>query len=269
MNSIRIAVAGGAGRMGRTLIRAVSEAEGMRVTGAFEASGSPEIGKDSGALAGIAANGVTVGDDALSAIANADVLLDFTRPAVSVHLAALCAQARICHVLGTTGLSTEDDKKIGAAARHAAIVKSGNMSMGVNLLAALVKKAAKALPGFDIEIVEMHHRQKIDAPSGTALQLGRAAAEGRSIALDENSIRGRDGVTGPRPQGAIGFVSLRGGTVIGDHDVIFAGPGERIVLSHVAEDRAIFAHGALAAARWGHGRKPGLYSMADVLGVAD
>ena len=141
--------------------------------------------------------------------------------------------------------------------------------MGVNVLAALVKKAAKALPGYDVEIVEMHHRQKIDAPSGTALLLGRAAADGRGVGLDENSVRGRDGVTGPRPNGAIGFVSLRGGTVIGDHDVILAGPGERIVLSHVAEDRTIFASGALAAARWGHGRKPGLYSMADVLGIAD
>jgi 4-hydroxy-tetrahydrodipicolinate reductase len=269
MSSIRIVIAGAAGRMGQALIHAVSESEGLALVGAFEAQGRPEIGKDSGTLAGIGENAIPVRDDPLALIANADVLMDFTRPSVSVELAALCAQARICHVLGTTGLAEDDETKIRAAARHAVIVKSGNMSMGVALLAALVKKAAKALPDFDVEIVEMHHRQKIDAPSGTALLLGRAAAEGRGIALEKNSIRGRDGQTGARPQGAVGFVSLRGGTVIGDHDVIFAGPGERIVLSHIAEDRTIFARGAIAAARWGHGKKPGLYSMADVLGVSD
>jgi 4-hydroxy-tetrahydrodipicolinate reductase len=186
-----------------------------------------------------------------------------------VELAALAAQARIVHVIGTTGLTPTDDSKIEAAARHATIVKSSNMSLGVALLAALVKKAAKALPGFDVEIVEMHHRMKVDAPSGTALLLGRAAAEGREIVLENNSLRGRDGITGARKDGAIGFASLRGGTVIGEHEVILAGPGERVVLSHAAEDRMIFARGAIAAARWGQGKKPGLYAMADVLGLSD
>jgi 4-hydroxy-tetrahydrodipicolinate reductase len=186
-----------------------------------------------------------------------------------VELAALAAQARIVHVIGTTGLAPADEAKIAAAARHAIVVKSGNMSLGVTLLTALVKQAAKALPNFDIEIVEMHHRNKVDAPSGTALLLGRAAAEGREVALEENSERGRDGITGKRNDGAIGFASLRGGTVVGEHEVILAGPGERIVLAHVAEDRAIFAQGAIAAARWGQGKKPGLYAMADVLGLSE
>jgi 4-hydroxy-tetrahydrodipicolinate reductase len=171
-------------------------------------------------------------------------------------------------VIGTTGLSAEDDARIRAAARHAVIVKSGNMSLGVNLLAAMVKQAARALPGYDVEIVEMHHRMKVDAPSGTALLLGEAAAEGRGIALAENSVRSRDGHTGKRAEGIIGFAALRGGTVVGEHEVILAGPQERIVLSHVAEDRSIFARGAMTAALWGQGQKPGLYAMADVLGVA-
>jgi len=183
-------------------------------------------------------------------------------------LAALSAQARIVHVIGTTGFTKDDEEKIRAAARHAVIIKSGNMSLGVTLLAALVKEAAKTLPDFDVEIVEMHHRMKVDAPSGTALLLGKAAADGRGISLADKSIRARDGHTGRRPDSAIGFASLRGGTVVGDHDVVLAGPSERIVLSHIAEDRAIFARGAIAAARWGQGKKPGLYAMADVLGIS-
>ncbi len=177
----------------------------------------------------------------------------------------LAAQARIVHVIGTTGLSKDDDAKIRAAARHAVIVKSGSMSLGINMLAGLVRQVAKALPDFDVEIVEMHHRAKVDAPSGTALMLGAAAAEARGVSLDEKAVRARDGHTGARPDGAIGFQSLRGGSVIGEHEVIFAGPAERLVLSHVAEDRTIFARGAIAAARWGQGKKPGLYAMADVL----
>jgi 4-hydroxy-tetrahydrodipicolinate reductase len=182
-------------------------------------------------------------------------------------LADLAAQARIVHVIGTTGFAAEHEKRIEAAARHAVIVKSGNMSLGVTLLAALVEKAAKALPHYDVEILEMHHRMKVDAPSGTALLLGAAAARGREVSLKDKSVRGRDGDTGPRNDGAIGFASLRGGTVVGEHQVFLAGPGERITLSHSAEDRAIFARGALAAARWGHGKKPGLYGMTDVLGL--
>lgn len=268
MNEIKTVIAGASGRMGRTLIRLLADAKDFKVTGALEANGHPDLGRDSGELAGIGKNGVLLSSDALSLIAKADALIDFTTPKVSVELAALAAQARIVDVIGTTGCTEEDDAKIRAAARHAVIIKSGSMSMGITLLGALVKQVAKALPGFDIEIVEMHHAKKVDAPSGTALQLGKAAAEARGVSLPQVSVRGRDGITGARPEGAIGFVSLRGGTVIGDHDVVFAGPSERIILSHIAEDRAIFAHGAVAAARWGQGKKPGLYAMADVLGIA-
>jgi 4-hydroxy-tetrahydrodipicolinate reductase len=269
MSDIRIVVAGASGRMGRTLIRTIGETKGCSVSGALEASGNPDLGQDAGTLAGLKPLGVIVTDDPLPLIAAADALVDFTIPKVSVELAALCAQARIVDVIGTTGCSADDDAKIRAAARHAIIIKSGSMSMGINLLTALVRRAAKALPDFDVEIVEMHHRRKVDAPSGTALLLGQAAAESRGIVLGDNQVRSRDGHTGARPDGAIGFASLRGGTVIGEHQVIFAGPSERIVLSHVAEDRSIFAHGAVAAAKWGQGKKPGLYAMADVLGLSD
>ena len=211
---------------------------------------------------------MAISDDPLALLLNADGVVDFSAPAATVEMSALAAQARIAHVIGTTGLSDEDLRRIAAAARHAPIVRSGNMSLGVNLLAMLVRAGAKALgEDYDIEIVEMHHRMKVDAPSGTALLLGEAAAEGRGISLAERSDRGRDGMTGARKPGDIGFASLRGGSVVGDHSVIFAGDGERITLSHLAEDRALFARGALRAALWARGRKPGLYAMADVLGM--
>src|SRR6516225_1113061 len=197
-------------------------------------------------------------------------LLDFTVPAATLALAEHTARKGCVHIIGTTGLTGENEKLIEQAAKRAVIVKSGNMSMGVNLLAALVKQVAKTLDeDFDIEILEMHHNKKIDAPSGTALMLGRAAAEGRRVDLDQRSVRGRDGVTGARCAGDIGFAALRGGSVVGDHTVIFAGPAERIELAHKAEDRMIFARGALRAALWARGRKPGLYSMADVLGLTE
>jgi 4-hydroxy-tetrahydrodipicolinate reductase len=245
-------------------VRTVHETPDLSLLGALEAPGQSDLGQDAGMLAGIPANGIVVTDDPLPLIANAQAIIDFTTPKVSVELAALAAQARIVHVIGTTGLSSDDERKIKAASRHAVIVKSGNMSLGVTLLAALVKQAARALPGFDIEILETHHRNKVDAPSGTALLLGHAAAEGRNILLKDRSIASRDGV---RPEGAIGITSLRGGTVIGEHQVMFAGPGERLELNHIAEDRTIFARGAIAAARWGQGKKPGLYEMTDVLGL--
>jgi 4-hydroxy-tetrahydrodipicolinate reductase len=253
--------------MGRTLIRTIAETPGCALSGCLEAPGHPHLGEDGGTLSGLSPLGVTLTANALPVLANAQALIDFTIPRVSVELAALAAQARITHVIGTTGFAPADEEKIRAAARHAVIVKSGNMSLGVTALTALVKQAAKALPGYDIEIVEMHHRAKVDAPSGTALLLGNAAAEGRGINLPDHSVRVRDGHTGPRPEGAIGFASLRGGTVVGDHQVILAGPQERIVLSHIAEDRGIFARGAVAAAQWGQDRKPGLYSMMDVVGL--
>ncbi|MEJ0027879.1 MAG: 4-hydroxy-tetrahydrodipicolinate reductase [Rhizomicrobium sp.] len=265
MSDIAVVIAGAGGRMGHQVLRAVSDAPGMTVIGALEAAGHPDLGQDAGVQAGLKPLGIPLSDDPLPLLAKAQALIDFTIPRVSVELAALSAQARIVHVIGTTGCSAEDDAKIRAAARHAVIVKSGNMSLGVNLLAKLVAEAAKALPTYDVEIVEMHHRRKVDAPSGTALMLGEAAARARGIALKENSARGRDGQTGARQDGVIGFASLRGGTVIGEHQVILAGPSERLVLGHIAEDRAMFAPGAIAAVRWGQGRKPGLYAMADVL----
>jgi 4-hydroxy-tetrahydrodipicolinate reductase len=269
MTAIRVAVAGASGRMGRTLIRALAEADDMRLAFALELSGHAELGKDAGVLAGLPASGIALSDDPLAALASSDAVLDFTVPAASVPLSELAAQARIVHVIGTTGFSESDLARLNASARHAVIVKSGNMSLGVNLLASLVRAAARALPNFDVEIVEMHHRMKVDAPSGTALLLGEAAAQGRGVALKDHEQRARDGQTGARPDGTIGFASLRGGTVVGDHIVTLAGPFERIELTHRAEDRMIFARGALAAARWGQGQKPGLYSMNDVLGLSN
>ncbi|WP_027155024.1 4-hydroxy-tetrahydrodipicolinate reductase [Mesorhizobium sp. WSM2561] len=270
VSEMGLVVVGAAGRMGQALIRAIHTIPGARVAGAIERAGSPHLGKDAGELAGIGTIGVVIGDDPLPAFARADGVLDFTSPAATVEFAGYAAQARIAHVIGTTGCSADDNAKIAAAARHATIVKSGNMSLGVNLLAVLVEQAARALDAddFDIEILEMHHRHKVDAPSGTALLLGEAAAAGRGIDLDGNSVRSRDGHTGVRRTGSIGFATLRGGSVVGDHSVLLAGTGERITLAHHAEDRAIFARGAVKAALWARGRKPGLYSMRDVLGLA-
>jgi len=269
MSDMGLVVVGAAGRMGQALVRAIHSIPGARVAGAIERQGSPALGRDAGELAGIGPIDVAITDDPLPAFAKADGVLDFTAPAATVEFAGYAAQARIVHVIGTTGCSAEDDAKIAAAARHATIVKSGNMSLGVNLLAVLVEQAAKALPAedFDIEILEMHHRHKVDAPSGTALLLGQAAAAGREVDLAQNSVRVRDGHTGARPEGTIGFATLRGGSVVGEHSVILAGTGERITLSHQAEDRAIFARGAVRAALWARGKKPGLYSMRDVLGL--
>ncbi|WP_069306888.1 4-hydroxy-tetrahydrodipicolinate reductase [Methylobrevis pamukkalensis] len=267
---MKLVVVGAAGRMGRSLIGAVTAAAGCTISAAVERPGSPAVGTDAGLLAGIGELGVTVTDDALQAFVDADGVLDFTTPASTVQFAEYAAQARIVHVIGTTGCTAEDEAKIDAAARHAVVVKSGNMSLGVNLLAGLARKAAAALDeDFDIEVLEMHHRHKVDAPSGTALLLGEALAAGRGVDLAAASVRVRDGHTGPRLPGSIGFATLRGGSVVGEHTVIFAGEGERIALSHSAEDRSIFARGGVKAALWARGRKPGRYTMADVLGLSD
>jgi 4-hydroxy-tetrahydrodipicolinate reductase len=267
---MRLVVAGAAGRMGRALIQLIHETPGATLCGALEREGSIALGQDAGLLAGCGQTGVEIVSDPLSILAAADGVLDFTTPEATVELTALAAQARIVHVIGSTGLGPDHLAKIAAAARHAVIVRSGNMSLGVNLIAALAEKVARVLgTEYDIEIVEMHHRMKVDAPSGTALLLGAAAAKGRGVDLDEHSVRARDGHTGARRFGDIGFATLRGGTVVGDHKVIFAGPGERVELVHKAEDRSIFARGAVEAALWGRARKPGLYSMVDVLGLAD
>jgi 4-hydroxy-tetrahydrodipicolinate reductase len=269
-SDMRIVIAGAGGRMGRTLIEAVAATKGLALAGAVEASGSAIIGRDSGELAGLGPNGIKVTSDVAAALKDADGLIEFTVHGATLALAELTAAAGKVHIIGTTGHSAEEEAAIAKAASRATVVKSGNMSLGVNLLVALTKRVAKTLnDDYDIEIIEMHHNKKIDAPSGTALMLGRAAAEGRGINLAQHSARGRDGVTGARNSGDIGFASLRGGTVVGEHAVIFAGPAERVELTHRAEDRMIFARGALHAALWARGQKPGLYSMADVLGLAD
>jgi 4-hydroxy-tetrahydrodipicolinate reductase len=259
---------GAAGRMGQTLVRAIAATPGMAISGATEQAGSIALGEDVGLLAGVGNRIVRISDDASAAIAGCDALLDFTAPAASVAFARLAAEHGKVHVIGTTGCAAEHDKAIAEAATRATIIKAGNMSLGVNLLLALTRKIAAALDDdFDIEIVEMHHRMKVDAPSGTALMLGQAAAEGRGINLAQHSDRGRDGQTGQRRKGDIGFAAVRGGNVVGEHTVIFAGEHERIEITHKATDRALFARGAVKAALWGIGKPPGLYAMADVLGL--
>ena len=269
MSDLRLVVMGASGRMGRMLVQTIPDTLGVRLTGALESPASPMLGKDSGTMVGAEANGVVISADPAAALADCDVLIDFSTPSASIALCEPSAAAGIAHVIGTTGLSDEDLAVVAESAQKTAIVRSGNMSLGVNLLAALVERAARTLgPAWDAEIVEMHHRMKVDAPSGTALLLGEAAARGRGVTLSDHSARGRDGLTGPRKPGDIGFASLRGGTVVGEHSVIFAGAGERIEFSHRAEDRGIFARGALAAALWTRGKPPGLYSMTDVLGLS-
>ena len=270
MADMRLIVAGAGGRMGRALTRVISETPGAILAGALEAPGSELLGKDAGTLAGLPENGVKLSADLWTMSANADGILDFTVPGATIANVAIAAERGLVHIIGTTGLSSSDDAVIKSVTSRAIVVKSGNMSLGINLLAALVKRVAQSLDtDFDIEILEMHHKAKVDAPSGTALMLGEAAAAGRGIDLYSHSARGRDGLTGPRRPGDIGFAALRGGTVTGDHSVIFAGAMERIELTHRAEDRTMFAQGAIKAALWAKARPPGLYSMADVLGLRD
>jgi 4-hydroxy-tetrahydrodipicolinate reductase len=254
--------------MGRMLIRTILASDQARLAGCVERAGNDWVGRDVGEALGGAPLGVAVTDDPLEAFAKAQAVVDFTAPAATVEFAALAAQARAVHVIGTTGLEPAHLRAISLAAHHAVIVRAGNMSLGVNLLVRMTRLVAAALDAdWDIEVVEAHHRQKVDAPSGTALMLGQAAAQGRGVALDTVRQAARDGITGARVRGGIGFASVRGGDIAGEHDVIFAGEGERIVLRHVATDRAIFARGALRAALWGLSQKPGEYDMTDVLGL--
>ena len=263
-----IVITGASGRMGQMLLRTVLASDKCRLVGAVERAGNQWVGRDVGEMLGGQPIGVAVTDDALEAFSKAQAVIDFTAPAATVEFSALAAQARAVHVIGTTGLEAEHLAKIAAAARHAVIVRAGNMSLGVNLLVKLTQKVAQALDAdWDVEIVEAHHNRKVDAPSGTALMLGEAAAEGRGVSLDQMRDSGRDGITGARAHGAIGFSAIRGGDIVGEHDVIFAGMGERVILRHVATDRGIFARGALRAALWGQDRSPGEYDMMDVLGL--
>ena len=262
MPDLKVAIAGAGGKMGQANIKAVMQTPGLTLFSAFDRAGAPLVGRDAGE-----ATGVIVTDDIDAALAGAEAIIDFTAPANSVALARKAAERGLVHIIGTTGCSVEDDAAIReAGAAGARIVKAGNFSLGVNLLMGLVEKAARELPGFDVEILEMHHNRKVDAPSGTALMLGEAAAKGRNITLADHSVRSRDGHTGARPEGTIGFATLRGGNVIGEHRVILAGPSERIELTHIADNRALFAEGAVRAALWAQHQRPGLYTMADVLG---
>ena len=267
MSALKIAVTGAAGRMGQTLIRYIDQTDGCTLAGATEALGHDAIGQDVGVLTGLGAMGIVVSDQAAAVFDGAEAVIDFTLPGATLAHAELTADRGLIHVIGTTGLTQDQETAIQSAAAKAVIVKSGNMSLGINLLAHLVKQTAALLDDdFDIEILEMHHRHKVDAPSGTALLLGAAAAEGRGVDLADKSDRARDGHTGERGRGQIGFAVMRGGSVVGEHKVLFAADSERIELSHIAEDRGIFARGALRAALWARDREPGLYSMTDVLG---
>ncbi|MBC7738607.1 MAG: 4-hydroxy-tetrahydrodipicolinate reductase [Candidatus Saccharibacteria bacterium] len=263
-----IVVTGASGAMGQMVVRLIAASARARLVACIEREGHPWIGRDIGAAMGGADMGVLVTDDPLEAFARAQAVVDFTAPSATVGFAALAAQARAVHVVGTTGLEAEHHRRLDLAAHHAVIVQAGNMSLGVNLLTRLTQRVAAALDeDWDIEVVEAHHRRKVDAPSGTALMLGQAAAAGRGVALADARVAGRDGITGARQRGTIGFSAIRGGDIVGGHDVIFAAEGERVILRHIATDRAGFARGALRAALWGQGQKPGRYDMMDVLGL--
>ncbi|MGJ8585682.1 MAG: 4-hydroxy-tetrahydrodipicolinate reductase [Marinosulfonomonas sp.] len=263
-----VVITGVSGRMGQMLVRGVLESDKMKLVGAVEREGHDWIGQDLGTAMKAPELGIRVTHDPVVAFAKAQAILDFTAPAATVEFAAIAAQARAVHVIGTTGLSADDLKKISAASHHAPIIRAGNMSLGLNLLAKLTRMVSEALDeDFDIEILEEHHNQKVDAPSGAALMLGQAAADGRGVALDDVSDRGRDGITGARKRGDIGFASIRGGDIVGNHEVMFAGAGEQIVLRHVATNRNLFVKGALKAALWGQDKAPGEYDMFDVLGL--
>ncbi len=270
MADMKIGVVGAAGRMGGAVIRQVTETDGCAIAAASEVEGSPAVGRDAGELAGIGAIGITVSADAHALFADSDAVIEFSSPAATIDHAGIAAAAGCIHIIGTTGLDGEQERALAAAAEKTAIVHAPNMSLAVNILFALTRQVAHLLDDeFDIEIVEMHHRHKVDAPSGTALGLGRAAAAGRGVDLDAVSQMARKGHTGPRKRGDIGFATLRGGDVVGDHSVIFAADGERIELVHKAAGRQIFARGAVRAALWSRDKSPGLYGMHDVIGLSD
>lgn len=264
---MNIGIVGAAGRMGRMLVGAVCAAQGATLAGGTEAPGHPDLGRDLGELAGGDALGVALTSDARALFTLCDAVIDFTAPAATVGHARLAAETGTVLIIGTTGLDAGQQDAIRHAAAKTALVQAANYSVGVNVLLGLVEQAARILPeAYDIEILEMHHHHKVDAPSGTALALGHAAAAGRGVALDDVAVKSREGITGARRAGDIGFATLRGGDVVGDHTVMFAGAGERVEITHKAASREIFAAGAVRAALWAHGQKPGLYAMKDVLG---
>lgn len=268
MPDIRMGVIGCGGRMGRMLVAEIAGEAGCVLSGGTAAPGSAHLDSDLGELAGIGRIGMSARSEPGELLRASDVVIEFSTAAATAAHAALAAELGTPLVIGTTGLSAAETAAVRAAAARIPIVWAANTSLGINLLLGLVEQVAARLgPDWDIEIMEMHHRGKADAPSGTALALGRAAAAGRGVALDEVAQRGRDGITGPRRAGDIGFAALRGGDAVGDHHVVFAGAGERLELSHRATNRAIYAKGAVRAARWVIGRPPGLYGMKEVLGL--
>jgi len=267
--AVKVGVVGCAGRMGQMLLKMLINAPGIVVMGGTERKGSIALGQDIGALAGADPLGISVGDDPSLLFDGADVVVDFTNPTATVQHAQMAARTGCALVIGTTGFDSDQLNSLYRAAQRAPIVLAANMSLGINLLQQVVEEIARILdPDWDIEIIEMHHRQKIDAPSGTALALGEAAARGRGQQLRRISRRSRDGQVGPRVKGEIGFAALRGGDVVGDHTVIFAADGERVEITHRAASREIFARGAVKSVLWAAGKKPGLYSMRDVLGFS-
>lgn len=268
MAKTKIGVVGCGGRMGRMLVAEIAATEGCTVAGGSEAPGSGYVNQDIGELAGLGRIGIPISEMVDKLMRDSDVVLEFTSPQATAEHAALAAKLGKAMVIGTTGLSPEQGDAVREAARNIPIVWAPNMSLGVNVLLSVVEEVARRLgPDWDIEIMEVHHRGKIDAPSGTALALGQAAAAGREVVLEQVEQRARDGITGPRRPGDIGFAALRGGDVTGDHHVVFAGAGERLELIHRATTRAIYAKGAVRAARWVVGRPPGLYGLKEVLGL--
>lgn len=264
---IKISIVGAAGKMGSQIALQVLNSEIFELVGAIEAKGSQSLGKDIASIIGIDKTGITITEDSLGCVLNSDAIIDFSSPNSTVAICELTAQARKVHVIGTTGFSDRQEDQILAASRHATIIKSGNMSLGINALLGSVEKLSGALDdSWDIEISDMHHKHKVDSPSGTALDLAEAVASGRGVDLESAKDIARNGNALERKEGDIGIVSLRGGSVIGDHSVIFAGDGERVVVSHFAENRNIFVKGALRSAQWGIDKGPGLFSTKDVLG---
>ena len=263
-----IAILGASGRMGQMLAQTVLASDKAKLVAAADRVGSDWIGQDLGVMSGGTANGIIVSDDVKAVFQQADVMIDFTLPHATVHHAKIAAETGTALVIGTTGMNDDELAAIAQAGQSTAIVRAGNMSLGVNLLTQLTQKVAAVLgEEFDIEVIEYHHNQKVDAPSGTALMLGEAAAQGRGVTLKDVSDSGRDGLTGARKRGDIGFSAIRGGDIVGEHDVMFAALGERIILRHIASDRSVFARGALKAALWGQDKAPGEYDMIDVLGL--
>ena len=268
MTDMKIGIVGASGRMGGAVIRQVTETSGCVVAGASERLDSDAIGCDAGAISGCGVLGIEIVSDAETLFKEVDAVIEFSVPNATVEHSSWAAETGCIHIVGTTGLTEEDENSLKKASKRTTIVYAPNMSMGVNILFALTRQVSSILDeDFDIEVVEMHHRGKVDAPSGTALGLGRAAAAGRGTKLERSGVLSREGITGARERGAIGFATLRGGDVAGDHKVIFAADGERIELSHKAGSRQIFARGAVQAALWARSKNKGLYSMLDVLNI--